>query len=836
MWRNYLIVGLRALAKSRIYAAINILGLAVGMAACLMILLYVRYELSYDRWLPNAENIYQIQSWSTDSETGDEFKLRMSQYVASTALQKDFPQIERRVYALSAGPVVIRDGQALSTEDVVRVDAPFFDVFAFPFLHGSPATALAQPGTVALSKSEAIRLYGKTDVVGETLTVIERGKHIPYRVTGVFRDLPRNSHMKLTMVIRFDPLTYFATDYPDFTTTWGEISGWGYVALKPGTDPKVITDQLAAWEKRNIPDQSFEGKAENPGEFQEWKLVNIRDVHLGEAQEAAMRPGNDRTTIVTFAVVAMLILGIACVNFVNLATARASQRAREVALRKVLGATRLQLIVQFIGESLLIAGFAMVVALALVEVTLPWLAAFLDADLKLQYWGENGITLPIIGLLVLVGAAGGVYPALYLSRYKPAQVLKANKSSAESAGTGRLRGILVVAQFAVSIGLIICTSVIYAQTVFARTADPGFTREGLLQVNIGYRGMVANSEAFARAVERVPGVKSVARTAIGVSTGSTMGRAVRVPGRADTVNVGNYAVDEGFFRTMGIKLLAGRLLERNRLMDETSVPYPEPNPDAERALAARGGNVVINALAAERLGFRSPEDAVGKEVRVGLSLDTTQPLVPVRIVGVVADSRFRTIRTPVEPIMYRIGQDYLSALMVRYDDPNPAAVRDRIAAVWKRFAPDLPFEAEFSEDIVAELYLAEQARATIFAGFSTLAILIGCLGLFGLATFTAERRTKEIGIRKVLGATTRDIVRLLVWQFTRPVIVANLIAWPIAWWVMRDWLNSFDTRIALGPTPFVVAGLIAFTIAIVTVAAHAMRIARTNPIHALRYE
>jgi putative ABC transport system permease protein len=835
MWRNYLTVGVRALMKSRIYAAINILGLAIGMAACLLILLYVRYEQSYDSWLPNAENIYQVQSWSTDPETGDSFKLRMSQYVASTALQKDFPQIVGRTYALSAGPVVLRDGQALSVEDAVRTDGLFFDVFQLPMVAGDPRTALQQPGRVALSRSEAVRLFGRPDPVGETLTMIERGKHVDYEVAAVFRDLPKNSHLKLSMVIRFDPVTYF-TDYPTWPTTWGEISGWGYVVLKPGTDPKTITDQLAAWEKRNIPNTLFEGRAENPGRDQDWKLVNVRDVHLGEAEMAASRPGNDRTTIVTFSIVALLILGVACANFINLATARASQRAREVALRKVLGATRGQLVVQFLGESLLIASVAMLVALALAELFLPSLAAFLDADLKLSYLGEGGVALPIIALLILVGAAGGVYPALYLSRYKPAQVLKANKSSAESAGTGRLRSILVVAQFAVSIGLIICTSIVYAQTVFAQTADPGFKREGLMQVNIAYRSLIPNSEALARAVERVPGVASVARTAIGVSTNSTMGRAVKVPGRDETIGIGNYAIDESFFDTMGIRLLAGRLLDRDRQMDVTSLPYPENDPVAERALAARGGHVVINALAAERLGFKTAQDAVGRDVRVSLSLDTTQPLVPVRIVGVVADSRFRTIRTPVEPIMYRLGQDYLSALMIRYNDPNPAAVRQRVGEVWKRFAPDLPYEAEFSEDIVAELYTAEQARATIFAGFAVLAVVIGCLGLFGLATFTAERRTKEIGIRKVLGARTLDIVRLLVWQFTRPVMVANLIAWPIAWWVMRDWLNSFDTRIDLGPGPFVLAGLIALVIAIVTVGTHAMRIARTNPIHALRYE
>lgn len=835
MWRNYITVGVRALAKNRTYSLINIMGLAVGMAACLMILLYVRYELSYDSWLKNAENIYQIQSWNRDPETGDEYKLRMSQYVAGTALQKDFPQIDKRVYALSSAPVVLRNGQALTTEDAVRTDGLFFDVFQFPFIAGDPAKALSKPGTVALSESEARRLFGGTSVVGQTLTMIERGKHVDYAVTGVFRDLPKNSHMKLTMVMRTDYRSYFA-DYPDFPTSWGEISGWSYVTLKPGTRVEDIEAQLATWEKRNIPDEVFDGSTENAGETQDWKLVNVREVHLGKAQEAAMRPGNDRRTIMTFAVVALLILGMAVVNFTNLATARASQRAREVALRKVLGATRRQLIAQFVGESVLVALLAMIAALAATELLLPLLAGFLDANLTISYFGEGGLVLPVIALVLLVGAAGGLYPAFYLSRYQPASVLRANKSSAETPGTGRLRNLLVVAQFAVSIGLIICTAVVYAQTVYARTADPGFKRDGLLQINVGFRSFTPTSESFAREVERVPGVVSAARTAIGISTSSTMGRAVRVPGRADTIGIGNYAIDENFFGTMGIPLIAGRLLEKERSLDVVSMPFPENDPDAERALAARGGNVVINRLAAERLGFSSPQDAVGKEVRVALSLDTTQPLVPVRIVGVVADSRFRTIRTPVEPIMYRLGSDYLQAMVVRYNDAQPTAVRERIEALWKRFATDLPFEAEFSEDIVAELYEAEKARAQIFAGFAALAVIVGCLGLFGLASFTAERRTKEIGIRKVLGARTQDIVRLLVWQFSKPVVLANLVAWPIAWWVMRDWLNSFDTRIDLNPGLFLGAGLLAMLIAAATIIGHALKVARANPIHALRYE
>jgi putative ABC transport system permease protein len=548
-----------------------------------------------------------------------------------------------------------------------------------------------------------------------------------------------------------------------------------------------------------------------------------------------MRPGNDRRSIMTFAVIAVLILAMACVNFTNLATARASQRAREVALRKVLGANRRQLILQFLSESVLVVAIAMLLALASVELFLPLLSGFLDADLRLNYFGEGGMLIPAIVLVLLVGAAGGFYPAFHLSRFQPAQVLKANKSSSEASGTGRLRSALVIGQFAVSIGLIICTAIVYAQTVHARTADPGYKRDGLLHVQgLSRRQLIPYTEALAREVARVDGVASVGRTSIGIATSNTNNTGIRVPGRQEPVGVGNYAVDEGFFRTAGIELIAGRLFEALRPADDVTLPFP-PDLEAERALVARGGNIVVNELAARRLGFQNPADAVGAQFSMGLVREEAG-LVPITIIGVVRDTRFRSIREPVEPIAYRMTTSGHPYMLIRYEDARPAAVHDRIEQVWRRFASDAPFQAEFSQDIIAELYNAEQARAQIFAAFALLAIIVACLGLFGLAAFTAERRTKEIGIRKVLGARSRDIVRLLAWQFSKPVIVANLIAWPAAWWVMRDWLNTFDTRIDLGPTPFMLAGLLALAIAIGTIAGHALKVARANPILALRYE
>jgi putative ABC transport system permease protein len=483
----------------------------------------------------------------------------------------------------------------------------------------------------------------------------------------------------------------------------------------------------------------------------------------------------------------------------------------------------------------LIAGIAMLLALAMVELLLPVLATFLDADLAMRYWGSGGMLLPILGLTILVGAAGGIYPAFYLSRFQPAQVLKANKSSAEAAGSGRLRNSLVIAQFAVSIGLIICTAVVYAQTVYARTVDPGYRRDGLIQVeNLARRQLLERSDAIAAEMRRVPGVVAAGRSGIGIATMNNNNTRVLVPGATEPVNIGIYGVDSQFFTTMGIELVAGRLFDENRPGDRIELPYPQ-TAEAERALVQRGAVIVINELAARRMGFQDPAQAVGREVQAGL-VEPENGIVPTRIIGVVRDSRFRSIREPIDPIMFTWNPQNTGTLLIRHDGSDPQGVRARVEQAWRRLAPDVPFDGEFSEDRISELYDAEEARAKAFAGFAALAVIVACLGLFGLAAFTAERRTKEIGVRKVLGARTRDIVRLLAWQFSKPVIIANLIAWPAAWWAMREWLNTFDARIDLGPLPFVLAGLLALAIAIGTIAGHAFKVARANPILALRYE
>jgi putative ABC transport system permease protein len=341
----------------------------------------------------------------------------------------------------------------------------------------------------------------------------------------------------------------------------------------------------------------------------------------------------------------------------------------------------------------------------------------------------------------------------------------------------------------------------------------------------------------------VPGVISVGRSGIGVATNNNNNTGVIMPGRTDPLNIGNYSVDLGFFRTMGIQLVAGRLFDPSRPGDDSTIPLTQDGPQGiaqtnalETAMVARGINVVINELAAQRMGFRTPEEAVGKTVGVSY-FDPEDGLVPTHIIGVVRDSRFRSIREPVDPIMFRLDRTFANALLVRYDASNPQTARANIEQAWRRMVPDVPFDGVFSEDKVAGLYTAEQARAKAFAGFAILAVIVACLGLFGLAAFTAERRTKEIGIRKVLGARTRDIIRLLAWQFSKPVLIASLFGSGVAWLVMKNWLHhNFDTYIDMGVTPFVGASLLALAIAIGTIAGHAFKVARANPILALRYE
>ena len=830
MLHNYLIVGLRALAKNRTYAFINIFGLALGLAASILILSYVRYEFSYDAWMPGADRAYQFQTIFHATKAGGlAAQSQTTAFVAGQALKKDFPQLDRVVYATGQNTNYIQNGQPTKSKNTLLVDGPLFDILQVPFVRGDAAHALDDPHSLVLSETEAHIRYGDENPVGRTLTVVSGTMTADYRITGVFKDIPKNSVMTATIVVRIDPQQYYRGSQIGAIKSWRWMNGQIFVRVRPGVDVKTIEAQMPAWEKRNIPDDPGAGPRSNAGDDQDFKLVNIRDVHIGSSRSPAVT--TDRMTVLTFAIVAFMILAMACINFTNLSTARASQRAREVALRKVLGASRRQLIAQFIGESILVAGIAMLIALTLAELLLPALNSFLDAQIRLNYFGANGVFVWAILLTLLVGLAGGLYPAFYLSRFEPARILRANKSSGNAEGNGRLRTLLVVTQFAVSIGLIICTAVVYAQTVFERSVDAGYRRDGLIQIQGLARPQVeAVASALLDEIKRQPDIVNAGRTDIGIATSNNSTTTINRPKSSDQVDLGIYALDPTTIDTLGMKMLAGRNLSKLIALDDTTSPTPE----SEKALVAHGTNIILSESAVQRLGLHTPQAALGQILQVGV-VNPDLGNVNATIVGVVSDVRYRTSRDPVQPILYFYHSDNLNNLLVRFSG-NPAAADKRVAAVWKRLVPDIPYTSRFVDDIVYDLYSADEKRAQLFGMFAILAVVIGCLGLYGLAAFSAAQRTKEIGIRKVLGARTRDIVQLLVWQFSRPVLIANAIAWPVAWWVMRDWLNRFDAHVGLGPTPFLVAGIVALGIAIATIASHAWRVARANPILALRYE
>jgi putative ABC transport system permease protein len=823
MLRHHLRMALRAITSRPGFAAINIGGLALGLAGCLMVLSYIRYERGWDAWLPEHERVFQVQT--TWREPGQPMsRSQYSPYPVRATLAAGFPEIEAlTVYRTGPAPVQ-RDGEPIFLKSA-SVDPSFFRIFRLRFLHGSPASALADTRTIVLTATQALAQFGTVDVVGRTLSVGAGDGRQDYRIGGVLADLPKNSSLRFDMLFRHDAAQTAGWVADAFS--WGGMLQAHFVMLRQPEDAARINAALPAWERRAVAPVTVGGRLLALERMMDLKLTPIVDVHLGEAQDGTLAPGGDPRTLTTFALVAALTLVMALINFVNLSAARGLTRAREMALRKLLGAGRRGLIAQMLVESLVTVAIAMLLALSLVEVATPWVANATGAALAANYLGPSGMLLPAAGLFVLTVLAGGIYPALYVSRFQPATILRANHGAVETPGGQRVRLALVLLQFAAAIGFVACTWVIQRQTNFLATLDPGFRREGLIQLDAAWRFAGDDAEFRAASAElmRTPGVVAIGRTNLALAGSNRSQMPARGP-RGDDVSMGIYAADPGFFTAMQMRLLAGRLHTDAR--GEDRIVRSDGGAEAKN----RAVNVVLNSAAAQRLGLGSPEAAVGRSF--GLSVD--KDLIPATVIGVIGDTRLRGARDPLEPIAFLYDPARTSQVLIRYAGADPATVMAGVKRVWRRFEPEIPFQARFSEDILAETYAAERARGALFAGFSLLAIGIATLGLYGLAAFVTQRRTKEIGIRKVLGARVHHIVRLLVWQFSKPVVAANLLAWPIAWWAMRDWLNGFDARIALTPTPFALAGLLALAIAVFTVAGHAFRVARLNPIHALRYE
>jgi putative ABC transport system permease protein len=815
MFLNYLTIAYRNIINHPLYSIINIGGLAVGLAACMLILLFIQDELSYDKWIPNAERIYKFET--THSPPNRESMTYWGNPgMLAESLAKDFAEIEQ---AIKVRPAImpVRLGDKLFNEQIAITDANFFDVFDYPVVAGLREEALQNNTSVLISERIATKYFGDNNPLGQILNI---DNEIDYKVVGVIKDLPENSHMRLDFLVWFDPARYVDKNW--FTTCWFCANLQTYIKLAPGADIEKLKADLPDFAQRNVIDN---GSTLDERVWDSWQYYPrpLLDVHLYSKLGSYSKESGDIMTVITFSAVAVLILIIAGINFMNLATARSMQRAREVSIRKVMGATRAQLVKQFLGEAVFTAFSGLILAILLAQFSLPYFNEFLQKDLVLNLFSDPLQASGIIGFTLFVGILGGTYPAFFISNFRPSTVLRSNKSSQE--GSAWLRNALVVLQFAISIVLIVTTSIIYAQTIFARNMDMGFSTENRLTLKVGHPDAMKVALSLKQELLSLPGITDAAMSNDSFPKGFTQSFDVKAEGMKDTVLINSMVTGPNFFQLYGVNALAGRLFSKDRLSDHFI--------SAEEGNGQNTASAIVNESFLQKTGMGSPEEAIGK---VFVNHPGEEWETVFTIVGVVPDLNVRSIYNAITPTVYSIDKEDFRVMTLTLSSNNMSETLAQIDAKWKEMVSTVPINREFVEDKFNGFYNAAEQKAKMFAGFSLFAIFVSCLGLYGLASFAAERRTKEIGLRKVLGANVTDIVKLLIWQFSYPVLWANIIAWPVAWYFMNDWLKGFEYRITMNPLPFVVAGGVALLIAWGTVAHRAAKVARTSPIKALKYE
>jgi len=828
MFRNYLTIALRNIVRHKLYSFINIAGLAVGLTCVILIALFVRDEMSYDTWIPGGDRLYRVEVTFHPPGRPDQ-PVALAPVPMPAAMRDQIPEVRAATLLADEYMAITVNNRAFS-ERVAVVDPNFLNVIALPLVSGDPRTVLANPESVVLSQRMARKYFGDADPIGKTISPLRPpcaptapscdNSTVPLKVTGVMRDLPHNTQLYADMLV---PNTSIVDRVDQAAKHCWVCTNrtFGYVVLAPGADPDQVLAKFKPIVDRSVDLSAFTTAKVAGSKLMEVRLVPFRDAHLTTDQYFGMKPPGSRTTLYGMGAIGLLILLVACFNFMNLATARATMRAREISLRKCVGARRGQLMIQFLSESVVIALFALVLALALAEILLPVYGSFLQAPLALNYLADWPLILVFVGVAVLAGLLGGLYPALVISGFRPAAVLRANQSG--NPGSGTLRTTLVVLQFAVSIGLGIAATVVFQQIDFVRHLDLGFRRDNIV-ITSANRLSPQGMKAFADALARGPGIAGVARSSMVAFTGAESVLVVQKPGDPQMFTPTHYAVTPDYFQIYGIKIIAGRGLSENRGEDVFTYTGGLSAPDQEKN---EGHNVMVNAKLARNLGYE-PSAILGQTFIFGKAR--------MKVVGVTADTLSEGARIPAAPMVYVYAPGFPQNFSIRILAGHTAEAMAYIERTWHAFLPNVPMSHSFLDDNFERLYSADKKQGQMFAIFVGVAILIACMGLFGLAAFTAGRRTREIGIRKVFGARIRDVVFLLLWQFSIPVLIANLIAWPIAWYYLHGWLQGFTYRIPLSPLYFLGAGAVALLIAWITVFSHARRVAGANPINALRYE
>jgi putative ABC transport system permease protein len=824
VFRNYLTIALRNIAKHKLYSFINIAGLALGLACVIFVILFIRDETSYDKWVPNSSRLYKLET-VTHVPGRPPTNSAAVPFPVPAAMKDEIPEV-------TAATRLIREYMTLSVanrqflQGVDVVDSNFLQVVRLPLVAGDPATVLLQPESLVLSEDTARKFFGDANPLGQTVTVAKancdgtdvaacQGATITLKVTGVLRNLPTNSQLVADVVMANTSIA--DRENPQRKEDWVSPRYFGYLALAPSVDPQAVIAKLAPILDRGAtPKLRSLGLSVRGSQILAMHLTPFAEVHLASAGLSDnMTPAGSWITVFGIGAIGLLILLIACFNFMNLATARAMLRAREIALRKCVGAGRRQIIIQFLGESVLMAFCALALALPIVEILLPAYDAFLERPIAFHYFDDWPLSLTILSVVITAGLISGSYPALVLSGFRPAAVLRTNNSG--QAGTGRLRAILVVLQFAISIGLGIAAIVVFRQISFARNIDLGFHQSNIVALST-FELTPNRRDSLAQTLRSHPGVLATAlSSAVPFMSDNALGLA-QLPGQPDAITVNKIMISPEFPRLYGIPLIAGRPFSESRGEDTLS-DWTVP--------ANEGHNVLLNVAAAARFGY-TPQQAVGKTLVYSGN--------HVNVVGVIGDVKMEGAREPVKPTVFFNDQSSTWMLSVRLNGRDIPAALTFIDKTCRAFAPTTSFSRYLLSDSFGTLYRSDEKQGVMFGICVAIAILIACLGLFGIAAFTTQRRTKEIGIHKVFGARTRDIVRLLLWQFSIPVLIANLIAWPVAYFYLHHWLESFAYRITLNPLYFLGATAVALAVAWITVLGHAMRVARGRAILALRYE
>jgi putative ABC transport system permease protein len=808
MWKNHFRIAFRNLRKHKGYSFINIAGLAIGIACCLLILLLVREELSFDRFHEHKDQIYRVIVQQPGQYYMGTDYLAVTPAPLAHALKEEFPEVIRATRINQSNNVIMSAKDKRFYEDgFLWADDHFFDVFTFPFLRGDQSKALSEPYSVVISERMAHKYFGDEDPMGKIMALSNRYDFI---VTGIMKDVPQNSHLQFDFLAPLMTLKSIRGQ-EDYLERWGNYSYYTYILLPDGYSPKDLEKKLPVFVEKYMGERLRRMRQQDSTrQASRFFLQPLKRIHLYSHINFEISTNSDIKQIYLLSALALVILLIACINYMNLATARSAIRAKEVGMRKVIGAQRRQLIRQFIGESVFLSFIAVLLAVILVELLLPVFNSLIGKNIQLHFFHDWEFFVGLMCVALVVGIISGSYPAFFLSSFQPVAVLKGSLK-AEVKGP-ILRRMLVIFQFAASIVLVISTIIIYSQIEYIRNKKLGFSREQVVVLPVKDRELRENHEPFKHELLQSPAVLGCTASTwlpnnIRTNTGDTIWEGME---EGADLQVYLLEADHDFIDLFEIELVEGR--------------------NFSREFSADSQMYIVNEAARKIFGW---EKALGK--RFGFRRWTGTEAIG-QVIGVVKDFHFLSLHQEIQPLVIRLTEDLAPYLSLKISTENIPRTIGFLKEKWKKFAPNTPFEYFFLDDDFEKMYRAEMRLGKIFASFTVLAVFIACLGLFGLASFTSEQRTKEIGVRKVLGASVSDIVVLLSKEFSKWVLIASLIAWPVAYYTVSQWLQSFSYRISIGIWIFLLSTLLALFMAMATVSFKAVKAAIANPVDALRYE